>query len=172
MDRTEARETAFKALFQLEFAPNEEKEFYEALAIENAVEEDTKIQQRRLTYIQDAVKGTRDHLAEIDELITAHLKKGWTLNRLSTADRNILRLAVYEMLFAEKKLSAGIIINEAVELAKKYSEDESRRFINGILDAIGKRAAAKSETDSDNKSETDAETKSEIKSDESVSDSQ
>lgn len=172
MDRTEARETAFKALFQLEFAPNEEKEFYEALAIENAVEEDTKIQQRRLTYIQDAVKGTRDHLAEIDELITVHLKKGWTLKRLSTADRNILRLAVYEMLFAEKKLSAGIVINEAVELAKKYSEDESRRFINGILDAIGKRAAAKSETDSDNKSETDAETKSETDSDESVSDSQ
>lgn len=168
MDRTEARETAFKALFQLEFAPNEEKEFYEALAIENAVEEDTKIQQRRLTYIQDAVKGTRDHLTEIDELITVHLKKGWTLKRLSTADRNILRLAVYEMLFAEKKLSAGIIINEAVELAKKYSEDESRRFINGILDAIGKRAAAKSETDSDNESEN----KSEIKSDESVSDLQ
>ena len=168
MDRTEARETAFKALFQLEFAPSDEKEFYEALAIENAVEEDTKIQQRRLTYIQDAVKGTRDHLAEIDELITAHLKKGWTLKRLSTADRNILRLAVYEMLFAEKKLSAGIVINEAVELAKKYSEDESRRFINGILDAIGKRAAAKSETDSDNKSAT----KSEIDSDEIVSDSQ
>ena len=169
MDRTEARETAFKALFQLEFAPNEEKEFYEALAIENAVEEDTKIQQRRLTYIQDAVKGTRDHLAEIDKLITAHLKKGWTLNRLSTADRNILRLAVYEMLFAEKKLSAGIIINEAVELAKKYSEDESRRFINGILDAIGKRAAkSKSETDSETKSETNLETDS----DESVSDSQ
>lgn len=169
MDRTEARETAFKALFQLEFAPNEEKEFYEALAIENAVEEDTKIQQRRLTYIQDAVKGTRDHLAEIDELITAHLKKGWTLNRLSTADRNILRLAVYEMLFAEKKLSAGIIINEAVELAKKYSEDESRRFINGILDAIGKRAAkSKSETDSETKSETNLENDS----DESVSDSQ
>lgn len=166
MDRTEARETAFKALFQLEFAPNDEKEFYEALAIENAVEEDTKIQQRRLTYIQDAVKGTRDHLAEIDELITAHLKKGWTLDRLSTADRNILRLAVYEMLFAEKKLSAGIIINEAVELAKKYSEDESRRFINGILDAIGKRAAAKS------KSETKSETNLETDSDESVSDSQ
>lgn len=149
MDRTEARETAFKALFQLEFAPNDEKEFYEALAIENAVEEDTKIQQRRLTYIQDAVKGTRDHLAEIDELITAHLKKGWTLKRLSTADRNILRLAVYEMLFAEKKLSAGIVINEAVELAKKYSEDESRRFINGILDAIGKRAKTKTESTAD-----------------------
>ncbi len=163
MDRTEARETAFKALFQLEFAPNEEKEFYEALAIENAVEEDTKIQQRRLTYIQDAVKGTRDHLTEIDELITAHLKKGWTLKRLSTADRNILRLAVYEMLFAEKKLSAGIIINEAVELAKKYSEDESRRFINGILDAIGKRARAKSETTADEIVSS---------SDESVSDSQ
>ena len=94
MDVTEARETAFKALFQLEFAPNDETEFYEKLSIENAIEEDTKVQQRRLTYIEDAVKGTRANLAEIDEIIKSRLKKGWTLNRLSTADRNILRLAV------------------------------------------------------------------------------
>lgn len=153
MDRTEARETAFKALFQLEFTPNDEEEFYEALAIENAVEEDTKVPQRRLTYIQDAVKGTREHLTEIDELLKAHLKKGWALTRLSTADRNILRLAIYEMLFAEKKLSAGIIINEAVELAKKYGEDDSRRFINGILDAIGKEEQKRREQESGNKEE-------------------
>ena len=145
MDVTEARETAFKALFQLEFAPNDETEFYEKLSIENAIEEDTKVQQRRLTYIEDAVKGTRANLAEIDEMIKSRLKKGWTLNRLSTADRNILRLAVYEMVFAEKKISVSVIINEAIELAKKYGADDSSRFINGILDAIGNRDA---ETDS------------------------
>ena len=145
MDVTEARETAFKALFQLEFAPNDETEFYEKLSIENAIEEDTKVQQRRLTYIEDAVKGTRANLAEIDEIIKSRLKKGWTLNRLSTADRNILRLAVYEMVFAEKKISVSVIINEAIELAKKYGADDSSRFINGILDAIGNRDA---ETDS------------------------
>ncbi len=145
MDRTEARETAFKALFQLEFAPDDETEFYEKLSIENAVEEDTKIQQRRLTYIEDAVKGTRANLNEIDEMIKSRLKKGWTLDRISTADRNILRLAVYEMVFAEKKLPVGIVINEAVELAKKYGADESSRFVNGILNSIGKSLNGKLE---------------------------
>lgn len=145
MDVTEARETAFKALFQLEFAPNDETEFYEKLSIENAIEEDTKVQQRRLTYIEDAVKGTRANLAEIDEMIKSRLKTGWTLNRLSTADRNILRLAVYEMVFAEKKIPVSVAINEAIELAKKYGADNSSRFINGILNAIGNRDA---ETDS------------------------
>ncbi|MBQ7198317.1 MAG: transcription antitermination factor NusB [Selenomonadaceae bacterium] len=142
MDVTEARETAFKALFQLEFAPNDETEFYEKLSIENAIEEDTKVQQRRLTYIEDAVKGTRANLAEIDEMIKSRLKKGWTLSRLSTADRNILRLAVYEMVFAEKKIPVSVAINEAIELAKKYGADDSSRFINGILNAIGNSNAA------------------------------
>ena len=136
MDRTEARETAFKALYQLEFTPGDEEEFYESLAIENAIEEGKKVQQRRLTYIENAVKGTRKYLSEIDEMIKPYLKKGWTLERLSTADRNIIRLAVYEMKFAEDKLSAGIAINEAVEIAKKYGAEGSSRFVNGILNAI------------------------------------
>ncbi len=136
MDRTEARETAFKALYQLEFTPGDEEEFYEALAIENAIEEGKKVQQRRLTYIENSVKGTRKYLSEIDEMIKPYLKKGWTLERLSTADRNIIRLAVYEMKFAEDKLSAGIAINEAVEIAKKYGAEGSSRFVNGILNAI------------------------------------
>lgn len=144
MDRTEARETAFKALYQLEFTPGDEEEFYESLAIENAIEEGTKVQQRRLTYIENAVKGTRKYLKEIDEMIKPYLKKGWTLERLSTADRNIIRLAVYEMKFAEDKLSAGIAINEAVEIAKKYGADGSSRFVNGILNAIANELAVES----------------------------
>ena len=140
MDRTKARETAFKALFQLEFAPEEEKEFYEKLSIENALEEGKIPPKRRLTYIEETVKGTRSNLEKIDELISAHLKKGWSLKRLSTADRNILRLAVYEMLFAEDKVAAGIIINEAVELAKQYGADDSSRFVNAVLSAIDKES--------------------------------
>ncbi len=147
MDRSEARETAFKALFQLDFTPTDEAEFYETLAIENAVdcavEEEMKVQQRRLTYIENTVKGTRSNLTEIDETITPYLKTGWTLGRLATADRNILRLAVYEMEFAEKPLSPGIVINEAVELAKKYgADDSSSRFINAVLNAIHKNSQA------------------------------
>lgn len=141
MDRTEAREVAFKALYQLEFTPGDEEDFYESLSIENAIEEGTKVQQRRLTYIENAVKGTRKYLAEIDEIIKPYLKKGWTLDRLATADRNILRLAVYEMHFAEDKLSMAIAINEAVNLAKKYGADGSSRFVNGVLNSIGKNLA-------------------------------
>ena len=146
MDRTEAREVAFKALYQLEFTPRDEEDFYESLAIENAIEEDQKVQQRRLTYIEGAVKGTRNNLTKIDEIIKPYLKEGWTLERLSTMDRNILRLAVYEMHFAEKKLPVGVAIDEAVKLAKKYGADESKRFVNGILDAIAKGLAEENQT--------------------------
>ena len=141
MSPTQAREIAFKALFQLEFTPRDEEEYYQELAIETAVDEES-IENRRLTYIKNAVKGTRENLTEIDEMITKHLKKGWSLSRMCSEDRNILRLAVYEMIFAEPKISAGVVINEAVELAKNYGADESSRFVNGILDAINKEHKA------------------------------
>lgn len=138
--RSVAREAAFKALFQLEFNDGEEteREFYENLAVETATEESEKLSQKNLLYVSDAVTGTRAHLQEIDEIIKSYLKKNWSLARIATADRNILRLAVYEMKFAEDKNPSAVIINEAVELAKKYGTDESGRFVNGILDAISK----------------------------------
>ena len=89
-------------------------------------------------YIETSVKGARAHLKEIDEIITANLKQGWQLPRIMAADRNILRLAVYEMKFIEPALAKNIIINEAVELAKKYGTDDSSRFVNGILESISK----------------------------------
>ena len=73
---------------------------------------------------------------EIDEIISAHLKKGWIIQRLATVDRNILRLAVYEIKFAEELIPKGIVINEAVEIAKRYGTENSGRFVNGILAAI------------------------------------
>lgn len=138
--RSVAREAAFKALFQLEFNDGEEteREFYENLAVETATEESEKLSQKNLLYVSVAVTGTRAHLQEIDEIIKSYLKKNWSLARIATADRNILRLAVYEMKFAEDKNPSAVIINEAVELAKKYGTDESGRFVNGILDAISK----------------------------------
>ena len=138
--RSVAREAAFKALFQLEFNDGEEteREFYENLAVETATEESEKLSQKNLLYVSDAVTGTRAHLQEIDEIIKSYLKKNWSLARIATADRNSLRLAVYELKFAEDKNPSAVIINEAVELAKKYGTDESGRFVNGILDAISK----------------------------------
>ena len=87
-------------------------------------------------FIEANVKGTRAHLDDIDAIISAHLKEGWQLARLMATDRNILRLAVFEMKFVQPPIPKGILINEAVELAKKYGNDDSPRFVNGILEAI------------------------------------
>ena len=141
MSLTLAREAAFRAIFQLDFCQNvedEDRETYENLAVQTATEEFPKLSEKNLFLVENNVKGTMSHLEDIDEIIQKNLKKGWTLKRLATADRNILRLAVYEMKFAEEKLSAGIAINEAVNLAKKYGTDNSGKFVNGILDAVSK----------------------------------
>ena len=138
MSRSLAREIAFKALFQLEFnsGEGEDKEFYENLAIETVINNGKKISQENCQYVYQVVKSTILRLGEIDEIISAHLKKGWTIQRLATVDRNILRLSIYEIKFAEKKVPKGIVINEAVEIAKKYGTDSSGRFVNGVLAAI------------------------------------
>lgn len=140
MSLTLVREGAFRALFQLDFCQDvgEEYEFYEDLAIQVATEEFPELSEKNFLRMKGKVKGTRQNLEEIDELIQKNLKKGWTLKRLGTAERNILRLAVYEMKFAEEKLSANIAINEAVNLAKRYGTDNSGKFVNGILDTVSK----------------------------------
>lgn len=140
MSLTLAREAAFRALFQLDFFKGtaEEYESCEELAIKIALEDEDfdDLNKKNLLLVEKNVKGTRAHLEKIDELIQNNLKKGWTLKRLATAERNILRLAVYEMKFADEKLSAGIAINEAVNLAKKYGTDDAGKFVNGILDSL------------------------------------
>lgn len=147
MSRKLAREATFKALFQLDFNfDGDRREYCEDLAIELAIdtadetmlEDDSLLSKKDIAYIQSTVKSTREHLSEIDALITAHLKEGWQLPRIMAADRNILRLAVYEMKFLDEPITKNIIINEAVELAKRYGTDDSSRFVNGILETISK----------------------------------
>ena len=158
MSRRIAREAAFKALFQLDFNFEEaQREACENLAIETMFEDNPRLTKRYLPYIEDAVKGTRAHLSEIDELIASHLKEGWQLPRLMAADRNILRLAVYEMKFADKPISHGIVIDEVVELAKIFGSDESPKFVNGLLGAFsrdGQPREKKSKTKSEKQSQT------------------
>ena len=141
MSRKLAREATFKALFQLDFnsEEGEERETYEDLAINTMFEDEPKLTSKKdLAYIESTVKGTRAELEEIDAVIVSRLKEGWQLSRIMAVDRNILRLAVYEMKFAEPTIPKSIVINEAVELAKKYGTDDSGRFVNGILEAISK----------------------------------
>ena len=139
MSRKLAREAAFKALFQLDFNFEEDRrEECENLAIEIMFDDEARLTKKDLAYMEGTVKGTRARLEAIDEIIAAHLKEGWQLSRLMAADRNILRLAVYEMKFVEPILPKGVVINEAVELAKRYGTDDSGRFVNGILESISK----------------------------------
>lgn len=148
-DRILAREAAFKALFQLDFNfEDDQREYYENLAIETMFDDSPRLTRKKdLAFIETLVKGTRAHLEEIDEIITAHLKPGWLLSRIMAADRNILRLAIYEINFAEYSIPRKIVINEAVELAKKYGTDDSGRFVNGVLEAVSKN---NDDTDSKN----------------------
>ncbi len=101
--------------------------------LESALEEDDK------EYIAATVAGTMENKVDIDNLINAQAKR-WSTLRMMSADKNILRMGVYELRFAEPKTEAVIVINEAVELAKLYGDAESYKFVNAILDAIYKKA--------------------------------
>jgi N utilization substance protein B len=90
-----------------------------------------------VAYADELIRGVQKHKAEIDSKIqssSAH----WKMDRMATIDRNILRVSVYEMRFAATPLKENIVINEAVEIAKKFGTTESASFVNGLLDQIAK----------------------------------
>lgn len=91
-------------------------------------------------YIEGVVSGVHEHAEEIDEEIAACLK-GWRLERLSRVDLAVLRLSVYEMKYGG--IPVAVSINEAVELARKYSSEQSCPFINGVLGTISRKMAAR-----------------------------
>lgn len=87
-----------------------------------------------LGYAADLIAGVQSHHADIDELIAAHADR-WTIERMPVVDRTLLRIALFELLWRED-IPVAVGINEAVELAKSYSTDDSGRFINGLLGRI------------------------------------
>lgn len=130
MSRRSARKNAFFLLFQMDFSEAAEFEQVKELFFaekEEPVEEDEK------AFILSEVEGVHAHMEEIDGMIAA-CAKGWDPERMNKVDLAILRLAVYEMKFAETPV--GVAINEAVELAKKFSSDEAPAFINGVLGKV------------------------------------
>lgn len=131
MDRSTRREEAFKLLYSLEI----QKEIGEdsiSLFIENSEIEDKKA----IAYIEDIIKGIQANQEEIDEKIAKNLKKDWKIERISKIDLSLLRLAIYEINY--KEVPFKVVINEVVELAKKYGEEQSSSFINGVLANIVK----------------------------------
>ena len=133
MSRRSARKNAFFLLFQMDFS--EAAEFEQVKEIFFA-EKEEPVEEADKAFILSEVEGVHEHMAEIDGLIEQSAK-GWDLSRMNKVDLAILRLAVYEMKWGETPV--GVAINEAVELAKKFSSDEAPAFINGVL---GKAAQA------------------------------
>lgn len=126
LNRREAREAVFTLLFETEFKTEEAREEIFTLSCENReIEADD--------YVRDVYFGVAEHLAEIDELIGKH-SKGWKTSRISRVSRSIMRLAIFEMRYLA--LPAGIAINEAVELSKKFDEESARPFVNGVLNSV------------------------------------
>ena len=87
-------------------------------------------------FARELVTGAVEHVEEIDEMIKRHAEH-WRLDRMATVDRNLLRLATQEFLY-EKETPKTVVINEAIEIARRFSAEESPQFINGILDSIKK----------------------------------
>ena len=132
MNRTEIRETAFKLIYSLEIQKKEELEE----AIELYLESNEISDNNAIDYIKDAVIGINQNKDEILEKIEKNLKEGWKIERISKIDLAILKLAIYEIKY--KEIPFKVVINEAVELAKKYGEDSSAAFVNGILASVVK----------------------------------
>lgn len=127
-----AREIALQILFQLEF----QKE----ISIEKSIgilSEALPIGERSLAYARQLIDGVRSFQSEIDSVIQK-VSPHWKLTRMASIDRNILRIGVLEMQFLTPQLKGEIAINEAVDLAKKFSTQESGAFVNGLLDEVRK----------------------------------
>lgn len=111
--------------------PEQGKFFFETLKMEAQERESREIKDEDATYISHKSNKIIEKLDEIDEMINKQAK-GWTTQRMGKVDLTILRLAVYEIVFDED-VPTGVAINEAVELAKKFGQEESSGFVNGVL---------------------------------------
>lgn len=131
MSRKIARELAFKVIFSVDF--QHENEDVEKL-IMNLEDETKEITQEDKEYINDIVQGVIAKKEELDEKIRKYLK-GWTMDRISKTDLAILRLAIYEITY-RGDIPYKVSVNEAVELAKTFSDSTSSSFINGVLAGV------------------------------------
>lgn len=126
--RRQSREIALQVLFQIEYAP--QISFDEMLALF----EDKK-DMAAIKYADEIIRGVQAQKMKIDEKIQ-EVSRHWKIERMGGVDRNILRLAVFEMFYAQEMIEPKIAINEAIEIAKIFGSQESASFVNGILDQV------------------------------------
>ena len=123
MNRSELREEAFKLLYSKEVQGQLDKEQIEQYIAENEID--------KSDYIYDIINGIETNINQIQEIISNNLKSDWKIDRISKINLALLKLSIYEIKY--KELPYKVVINEVVELAKKFGEDTSANFINGVL---------------------------------------
>ena len=132
MKRSAIRELAFRLIYSLEIQKTEDVEEQIELYLEcNEVEE---VEAKE--YIKDVIIGIKENISEIQGLIEKNLKADWKIDRISKIDLSLLKLAIYEIKY--KKIPYKVAINECLELSKKYGEESSKNFVNGILASVVK----------------------------------
>lgn len=132
MNRKKTREISMKLLFQMTINKQDSSEVMQYL--KDGEYEDIDLSEVDMDYLQRVVRGVEENKDEIDSRIKMYLKQ-WKIGRISKIDITILRICTYEF-FHEDNIPKNVSINEAIELAKKYGEDKSRSFINGILGSM------------------------------------
>jgi N utilization substance protein B len=134
--RREGREAAVQFLYQVDLHSGESPLDTDAFwALRSGPEPKPPVARTRI-FTEQLIAGVTAHLSEVDELITKYAAN-YQLGRIAAVDRNILRVAIYEMLFSPD-VAPVIVINEAIEIAKKFGTEKSGGFVNGILDRIRK----------------------------------
>lgn len=133
--RSKAREAALQTLYKLDMMGGDINEIIEK------VKDGLEINNSGKEFYESLVRGIRDNINEIDRLIE-EFSENWSISRMAVVDKNILRLAIFEL-----RLSTGtpykVIINESVELAKRFGSEDSGAFVNGILDRVAHKAGLK-----------------------------
>ena len=133
MKRTGAREEAFKLLYSIQLMEETNLEEQIDLFIqENNIDDNDAI-----NYIKDIIIGVNQNNEKIEKDISENIKAEWDINRISKIDLTLLKLGIYEILYS--KLPYKVVINEVVEIAKKYGDDNSKSFVNGVLASIIKK---------------------------------
>jgi len=130
MNRSESREEAFKLLYSLQIM----KDFNTNEQIEIFIEEEEIKDKEAIKYIKNTINGIEKYDSEIVEKIENNIKEGWTIDRIAKVDCALLKLGIYEIVYS--KIPYKVVVNEVVELAKKYGDDNSKSFINGVLASI------------------------------------
>nr|MBF0221775.1 transcription antitermination factor NusB [Desulfobulbaceae bacterium] len=125
--RRKSRELALQALYQADMCGLD-------VADIRLISDNFRVAQKAVPYATTILAGIRANQDEIDTIITGNAKN-WRVDRMSIVDRNLIRIGIFELVF-QKEVPASVVINEAIEIAKRFSTDESSSFINGILDAI------------------------------------